>query len=95
MTSFLKQCLIKKMRPRCVLSSGILIHLFNFDFKNLGSLHFLSARWRKLLVNRSVNFQQLCYLSYCQLSHKVPVPLQGHPLSALVRLSALVFSRYP
>ena len=56
MAPFLKQCLIKKMRPRCVLASGILIHLFNFDFKDLGSLHFLSARWRKLLVNRSVNF---------------------------------------
>lgn len=56
MASSLQQCLIKKWVLGCILASGILIYLFNFDFKDLGWLHFLSAKWRKLLVNRSINF---------------------------------------
>lgn len=56
MASSLKQSLIKKWDLGYILTSGILLHLFNFDFKDLGWLHFLSAKWRKLLVNCSLNF---------------------------------------
>lgn len=48
MASFLKQYLIKKLRPWCVLASGILIHLFDFDFKDLWVVAFLECQVEKI-----------------------------------------------
>lgn len=48
MASFMKQCLIKKMRPQCVLASGVLIHLFDFDFKDLWVVAFLERQVERI-----------------------------------------------